>query len=106
MRSTVTEPVFAVVSVAPVLPAASAWLAQEKTVTCSVSSPDRVRVDVHDCAEPPELVASPSMVQTSPVTDSLTVMVRVIMSPLFASVASALFDVMPIVRTGNSVSIS
>ena len=35
--------------------------------------------------EPPMVVASPSMVQTSPVTDSLIVMVSVIVSPLLAT---------------------
>ena len=58
--------------------------AQEKTVFCSVSSPERVRADVQDVPEPPMVVASPSMVQTSPVTDSLIVMVSVIVSPLLA----------------------
>jgi hypothetical protein len=78
--------------------------AQEKTVFCSVSSPERVSADVQDVPEPPMVVASPSMVQTSPVTDSLIVMVSVIVSPLLAYALLLLLVVMAIVAVGFSVS--
>ena len=84
VRSTVTAPVSAEVSASIALPAASVADAQEKTVLCSVSSPESWRADVQEVPEPPMVVASPSMVQTSPDTDSLIVMVSVIVSPLLA----------------------
>ena len=72
------------VSVAPALPAASTWLAHENTVFCSVSSPLIVSSDVQEVPEPPIVVASPSIVHTRPVTDSLAVIVSVIFWPDFA----------------------
>ena len=92
------------VSVAPVLPAASAWLAQENTVACCDSSPLSVSVDVQDVPEPPIVVASPSIVQTRPVTDSDAVIDSVITSVVVAFVLSALLDVIPIVSVGNVAS--
>ena len=107
VRSTVTAPVSAEVSASIALPAASVAEAQEKTVFCSVSSPERVSADVQDVPEPPMVVASPSMVQTSPVTDSLIVMVSVIVSPLLAYALLLLLVVMAIVEAvGFSVSTS
>jgi hypothetical protein len=50
------------------------------------------------------VVASPSMVQTSPVTDSLIVTVSVIVSPLLAYALLLLLVVMAIVAVGFSVS--
>ena len=79
VKSNVTEPVLAVVSVAPAFPAASVWLPQENI--CTPSEPSRVLDDVHDVPEPPIVVDSPPMVHTSPVTDSLAVIVREIKSP-------------------------
>ena len=84
VRSVVTAPESAEVSAAPAFPAASTWLPHEKTVFCSVSSPERVRAAVHDVPDPPMFAFSPSIVHARPVTVSLTVMVRVIVSPLFA----------------------
>ena len=101
MRSTVTaDPLDRVVSVTPAFPAASTWLAQENTVACSVSSPERVNAEVHDVPEPLIVVASPSMVHTKLVTDSDAVIESVIMSPVFASVVSSLFEAMVIVSVG------
>ena len=71
-------------SVAPAFPAASTWLAHEKTVFCSVSSPEIVSAAVHAVPDPPMLAFSPSIVQARPVTTSLAVMVSVIVSPDFA----------------------
>ena len=104
VRSTVTAPVFAVVSVTITLPAASSPDAQENTVFCSVSSPDRVSADVHEVPDPPIVVASPSIVQTKFVTDSLIVRVSVIVSPLLAYPLLELLVVMAIVAVGFRVS--
>ena len=84
VRSTVTAPESAEVSAVPTFPAASVWLPHENTVFCSVSSPDSVSAAVHDVPDPPMLAFSPSIVHARLVTDSLTVIVRVIVSPLFA----------------------
>ena len=43
-----------------------------------------VRAEVQDVPEPPIVVASPAIVQTNPVTDSLAVIVSVIVLPVFA----------------------
>ncbi len=51
VRSIVTEPLSADVSVAPALPAASAWLAHENVAAPSVSSPLSVRAAVHEVPE-------------------------------------------------------
>ena len=104
VKSTVTAPVFADVSASIVLPAASSADPQENTVFCSVSSPEIVRADVQEVPEPPIVVASPSIVQTKPVTDSLMVMVSVIVSPLLANPLLELLVVMAIVAVGFRVS--
>ena len=104
VRSTVTAPVFAVVSVTITLPAASSPDAQENTVFCSVSSPEIVRADVQLVPEPPIVVASPSIVQTKLVTDSLIVMVSVIVSPLLANPLLELLVVIAMVAVGFRVS--
>ena len=97
VKSMVTEPESAVVSAAPVFPAASTWLPHEKVAAPAVSSPLIVRVAVQDVPEPPIVAASPSMVHARDVTVSETVMVRVIVSPLLAKpelpeVVIAMFD--------------
>ena len=79
-----TDPVLAVSSVAPVFPAASVWLEQENVAVPAVSSPLIVRAAVQSVPDPPIVAASSSMVQVRPVTDSLAVMSRVIVSPDFA----------------------
>ena len=80
----ITDPVFASVSVAPAFPAASVWLAQENVAAPAVSSPLIVRAAVQDVPDPPMVAVSPSMVQARPVTDSLAVIVSVIVFPDFA----------------------
>ena len=87
-------------SVAPALPAASTWLAQENDVAPCVSSPLTVRAEVQEVPDPPIVVASPSIVHTRPVTVSLAVIVSVITSFVFALVLSALLDAIAIVRVG------
>ena len=72
------------VSADPVFPAASTWLPQEKVAAAWVSSPSIVRAAVHDEPEPDIVADSPSIVHARAVTDSLAVMVSVIVSPLFA----------------------
>ena len=104
VRSTVTAPVSAEVSATIVLPAASSADPQENTVFCSVSSPDRVSADVQEVPEPPIVVASPSIVQTKPVTDSLMVTVSVIVSPLLANPLLLLLVDMAMVAVGFRVS--
>ena len=84
VKSMVIEPLSEDVSAEPALPAASVWLPHENVAEPSVSSPLIVRAAVHEVPEPPIVADSPSIVQVSPVTDSLAVMVRVILSPLFA----------------------
>ena len=79
-----TAPVLAVVSVAPAFPAASVWLAHENVAAPAVSSPLICRAAVQDVPDPPIVAVSPSMVQARPVTDSLAVIVRVIVLPDFA----------------------
>ena len=92
------------VSATIVLPAASSADPQENTVFCSVSSPDRVSADVQDVPDPPIVVASPSIVQTKPVTDSLMVTVSVIVSPLLANPLLLLLVDMSMVAVGFRVS--
>ena len=83
-KSKVTAPLSAVVSAAPVLAAASTWLPHENVAEPAVSSPLAVRAAVHEVPEPPIVAASPSIVHARDVTVSLTVMVSVTVSPLFA----------------------
>ena len=81
------------VSVAPAFPAASEWLPHENVVAPSVSSPLIVNAAVQDVPDPPIVAVSPSIVQVRPVTDSLAVIVRVIVSPDFAYPVFPLVDI-------------
>ena len=69
-----------------------------------VSSPLRVNADVQDVPEPLIVVASSSIVQTRPVTDSDAVIVSVTILVVVALVLSALLDVIPIVNVGTVAS--
>ena len=89
----VTAPESAVVSVAPAFPAASEWLPHENVAAPAVSSPLISRAAVQDVPEPPIVAVSPSIVQARPVTDSLAVIVRVIVSPDFAYPVFPLVDI-------------
>ena len=106
VKSAVTAPESAEVSADPTLPAASVWLPQENTVDCSVSSPLRVNAAVQEVPEPPIVAVSPSIVHASAVTASLAVIVRVIVSPLFANPLLLLLVVIAMVdRVGCVLSI-
>ena len=56
-------------------------------------------MEVHDVPEPLMVVDSPPMVHVSPVTDSLAVIVRVILSPDMAELPEP-SDAIVIVRVG------
>ena len=95
-----TAPEFASVSVVPTLPAASTWLAHENVVAPCVSSPLSVSAEVQDVPDPPIVVDSPAIVQTRLVTDSDTVIVKVITSFVVALAVSTLLDAIAIFRVG------
>ena len=97
VKSNVTEPVSAVVSVSPTFPAASWWLPQENISVFSL--PVSVRTDVHEVPEPLIVVDCPPTVHTKLVTDSLAVIVSVISSPAMEELPEP-SDSIAIVRVG------
>ena len=70
----------------------------------AVSSPLIVKVAVQEVPEPLMVAVSPSIVQASPVTDSLAVMVSVIVSPLLAYPEFPLVVIAIVERVGSVAS--
>ena len=105
VKSMVTEPESAVVSAEPVFPAASTWLPHENVAAPADSSPLICRAAVQEVPEPPIVADSPSIVHARAVTDSLAVMVSVIVSPLFAKPVLPSVDMAMLVRVGWVLSI-
>ena len=92
-------------SSAIVFPATSVPAVQLNEVSPWVSSPLTAREDVHEVPEPPIVVASPSIVQTRSVMASDAVIIKVIVSPVVASVESSLLEEITILsRVGSDQS--